>query len=218
MSAIVFDLDGTLVDSAPDIHAAVNRMLADTGHAPLDLATVTDFIGNGIPQLVRLVMQARGIEDHHHDEMLARMLDHYTARPAELTRPYPGVVKALTALCDAHYRLGVCTNKFTAPSQQILGALGIAGFFDVVVGGDSLAVKKPDPAPLDMAFGALGGPPLLYVGDSEVDAKTAQAAGLRFALFTEGYRKSPMADLPHDYAFSHHDALPALVSGLRGAA
>lgn len=210
--AIVFDLDGTLVDSAPDIHAAANRMLADVGHAPLSLDTIRSFIGNGIPNLVRLVMKDRGIPIDRANEMEASMLAHYTARPADLTRPYPGVIDALRALQDAGCRLGICTNKFRAPSIQILEALGLMPFFEVVIGGDSLPVKKPDPLPLRAAFEALDGAPLIYVGDSEVDAETAKRAGLPFALFTLGYSKEPIENLPHDLSFDAFAELPEILT------
>lgn len=209
--AIVFDLDGTLVDSAPDLHAAANRMLADAGANPLSLNEVKSFIGNGIPQLVRLAMQARGIPAAREDDMKAAMLAHYTAHPADLTRPYPGVIDALSALRGAGIPLGICTNKFRAPAIQILEALGLIDFFDVVIGGDSFDVKKPDPAPLFAAFRPLDAP-LVYVGDSEVDAETAKRADIPFALFTEGYRKAPVDQLPHHFAF---DSFGNFVASLR---
>mgnify|MGYP005852097815 CR=1 FL=1 len=216
MAAIVFDLDGTLVDSAPDIAAAANRMLAEWGAAPLPLATITRFIGNGIPHLVRLARQERDIPASEEARMKERMLALYTAHPADLTRPYPGVVEALERLGLAGHVLGVCTNKFRAPSVQILEALDLARFFKVVIGGDSLRVKKPDPAPLAAAFNALSGDTALYVGDSEIDAEAARAADCPFALFTRGYRKAPVDTLPHDIAFDDHAMLPALVAARPG--
>ena len=216
--AIVFDLDGTLVDSAPDLHAAVNRMLAECGKAPLSLETVTRFIGNGIPNLVRLVMRERAIPQEEEAHMNALMLRHYTAHPVDLTRPYDGVRAALTSLRAEGYKLGVCTNKFRAPSVQILDALDLSRFFDVVIGGDSLPVKKPDPAPLNAAFSDLKAPPLLYVGDSEVDAETAERAKIRFGLFTRGYRKSPVHALTHLFSFDDFSTLAGQVKALsRGA-
>ena len=206
--AIVFDLDGTLVHSAPDLHAAANRMLADAGHEPLDLDTVTNFIGNGLPNLVRRVMEDRGIPEDQEEEMKASMLAHYIAHPVDLTRPYDGVVDALAAFQAAGHRMGICTNKLRAPAVQILEALDLMRFFDVVVGGDSLDVKKPDPAPLMAAFKELDRAPLAFVGDSEVDAETARRAELPFALFTRGYRKEPVESLPHDIAFDDFGNLP----------
>lgn len=214
MSAIVFDLDGTLVHSAPDIAAAANRMLDEAGQPPLDMETAISFVGHGIPRFVEQVMAHYGIDPAQHTAMTARMLVHYTAHPADLTRPYPGVVATLEVLRAQGHTLGICTNKYHAQSVQILDALDLAQYFDVVIGGDSLPVKKPDPAPMHAAFAALPGVPLLYVGDSETDAETARRAGQRFALFTEGYRRAPVADLPHDFAFDDFTALPAFVSGL----
>ena len=206
MAAIVFDLDGTLVDSAPDLQAAVNRMLAECGQPPLPRDKIVSFIGNGIPNLVRLVMQERALPANEEEHLKDRMLAHYTAHPVDLTRPYPGVVDTLSQLRAAGHALGVCTNKARAPAMQILEALDLAQFFDVVIGGDSLPVKKPDPAPLHAAFEALGqaGP---YVGDSEIDAETAAAAGCDFALYTRGYRKAPVDTLPHMLAFDDYTAL-----------
>ncbi|NNU80842.1 phosphoglycolate phosphatase [Halovulum dunhuangense] len=219
MSAIVFDLDGTLIDSAPDIRAAANAMLSELGAEDLDLPMLRSFIGNGTLKLVERALTARALptdegflHDAHH-----RFTAHYNASPAALTVLYPGVEAALAALLDAGHVLGICTNKPEAPARAILKHFGMADLFPVVVGGDSLPVRKPDPAPLRTAYAALGAAPMLYVGDSEVDADTAAAAGLPFALFTEGYRKSPVAALRHDFAFDHFDALPAHVAALRAA-
>lgn len=215
MAAIAFDLDGTLVDSAPDIAAAANRMLFSMGHAPLPLAQLTSFIGHGIPNLVHRVIDACALDPALHPEMNARLVAEYGARPAELTRPYPGVVDMLIRLQAGEYALGLCTNKDLHLTLQILDALDLKRFFDVVIGGDSLSVKKPDPAPLQAAFAGLNGDPLLYVGDSEVDAQTALNSGVAFALFTEGYRQTPVAELRHRFAFSDHGVLPEFVAGFR---
>ncbi|MFN3312554.1 MAG: phosphoglycolate phosphatase [Hyphomonas sp.] len=213
--AIVFDLDGTLVDSAPDIAAAANRMLDDFGHRPLPDPLLRSFIGHGIPQLVRKVIASLDLNPSLHPDWNARMLAQYSDRPAELTRPYPGVIVALETLAGAGHPLGLCTNKFHGLSMQVLEALDMDRLFQVVIGGDSLSVRKPDPAPLQAAFAALPTPPLLYVGDSEVDAETAQAGGYRFALFTQGYRKTPVEELPHHVAFDRFDALQAIVNDCR---
>lgn len=214
---VVFDLDGTLIDSAPDIHAAVNRMLVDEGLAALDLPTVTSFIGNGLPRLVARVMATCGIADGQHDRLTRATLDHYNAAPAVLTRPYAGVAEALAALAAAGHRLGVCTNKPEAPARTILDALGLMRHLSEVVGGDRLPVNKPDPRPLQACIDALGGGPAVYVGDSEVDAATAIAARVPFAIFTEGYRKSPLTAIPHDTAFADFAELPAIVARLAAA-
>ncbi len=208
---LIFDLDGTLIDSAPDIHAAANRMLAGEGVEPLDLPTITSFIGNGLPKLVERVMAARGMDPARHKALTQITLDHYNADATTLTRPYPGVPQALQALEAAGHRLALCTNKPEAPARAVLADLGLAGHFPVIVGGDTLAVNKPDPAPALACVEAMGGGAAAYVGDSEVDAETAQRAGLPFYLFTEGYRKSPVAALPHKAVFADFADLPALI-------
>lgn len=209
---LVFDLDGTLVDSAPDIHAAVAQMLAQEGREAPDLVTITAFVGNGLPKLVERVIVHVGLDLRQHPRLTKATLDHYNAASSNLTRLYPGVIESLANLRQTGHAMAVCTNKPEAPARAILRDLGLAPFFDVVIGGDSLPVTKPDPAPLHACIAALGGGVTVYIGDSEVDAATARAASVPFALFTEGYRKAPLADLPHDAAFSDFHSLPALVA------
>jgi phosphoglycolate phosphatase len=121
-------------------------------------------------------------------------------------------VATLTALQAAGHPLGVCTNKFHAPTLQVLKALDLMRFFDVVIGGDSLPQRKPDPAPLIAAFDALGAGRRLYIGDSEVDAETAAQAKIPFGLFTRGYRKTPVEQMAKTFAFDDYAALLAWVS------
>jgi len=219
--AVIFDLDGTLVDSVPDIHAAVAAFLGERGHAPLDLATVTGFVGNGVPVLLERVLCAVG---ERHDAAAIRsaeprFLAIYGAAPSALSRLFPGVAEALATLAAAGFRLGVCTNKPAAPTHQVLADFGIDSRFAAVVGGDSLPQRKPDPAPLRHTAGLLGVEmtEVIYVGDSEVDSATARAAGVRFLLFTEGYRKTPVEELPHHARFDNFARLPALLRDLQSA-
>ena len=215
---IVFDLDGTLVDSAPDIAVAANRMLAGEGLEPIDLATVTSFVGNGLPKLVERVMRARAIGPHHFDRLYDEMKDFYNAAPADESKPMPGVPALLGKLKADGHRLGVCTNKPEEPARLVLKLLGLEGYFDTVVGGDSLEQKKPHPAPLNLAFDKLGAGGRLYVGDSEVDAEVALAAGVQFAIYSQGYRKRAIEGLPHDFRFDHFDGLGPIVDSLPEAA
>lgn len=207
--AVLFDLDGTLVDSAPDIHAGVNAVLGEEGVPDLPFATVRGFIGGGVPVLMDRVIAATGLPALRHADLCARFIARYEHDPGELTRPYDGAEAALDAL--AHLPLGLCTNKPEGPTRSLLSALGWADRFRVIVGGDTLAVRKPDPAPLVEAIARIGGGPVLFVGDSEVDAATAHAAGVPFLLFTGGYRSTPVAELPHRAAFDDWAGLPALV-------
>lgn len=210
---MIFDLDGTLVDSAADIHLAVNLLLAEADCPPLTRAQVTAMVGNGVPTLIDRVIAATGAEPSVHPAWVARFLTIYEQDATGLTRPYPGVEAALDALSAADHALGLCTNKPTGPTRALLAALGWEGRFTTVVCGDSLPTRKPDPAMLHHAIAALGGP-ALYVGDSEVDAATAHAAGVDFLLFTEGYRKSPVEALRAQATFADFANLPALVARL----
>ncbi|WP_193370657.1 phosphoglycolate phosphatase [Pelagibius marinus] len=216
--AIVFDLDGTLVDSVPDLHAATATFLAERGHAPLDLATVIGFVGNGVPVLLERVLRAVGeaADAESLQAALPRFNEIYGAAPAALSKLYPGVAEALAALAADGHALGVCTNKPEGPARRIIEEMGIAGFIAALTGGDSLAVRKPDPAPLRHTAGLLQAEltSVVYVGDSEVDAATAAAAGVPFVLFTEGYRKSPVAEITHQAIFDDFAVLPDLVAAL----
>ncbi|MGH1457793.1 MAG: phosphoglycolate phosphatase [Paracoccaceae bacterium] len=216
MAHIVFDLDGTLIDSAPDIHAAANAVLAEAGAAPISLADTRRFIGNGAPTFVARMRAARGLPEKAQAPLYAAFAERY-AQAVELTKAYAGVCSALEALAGQGHRMGICTNKPLIPTRAVMDHLGLSAHFAAIYGGDSLPVHKPDPAPLRACFKELAGgevAPQIYIGDSEVDAETAQRAGLRFLLFTEGYRKSEVAQIAHHAAFDDFAALPDLVAGL----
>ena len=211
MANIIFDLDGTLIDSAADIQSAVNKMLDDIGQPALDLPTVISFIGQGVPRLVEQVMDHLDLSHRDHSALTQSMLAHYTAAPHDQTSVFSGVTHALHALAQAGHRLGICTNKPYAPALGCLEALGLSPYFDAVVGGDSVAVKKPDPAHLFACAQMLGDGPILFVGDSDVDAETAKRAGVPFLLFTQGYRKAEITDLYHTAAFDSYSNFDGLV-------
>ncbi|MFV1876784.1 phosphoglycolate phosphatase [Nioella sp.] len=210
---IVFDLDGTLIDSAPDIHAIANEVLALEGCAAITLEETRRFVGNGAAVFVARMRGARGLPDAAQERMHDAFVARYD-RAVGRTHPYPGVAEALSDLQAAGHRLGICTNKPIKPALAVLAHLGLDRFFGTVIGGDSLIVKKPDPAPLEAAFEALGQGPMIYVGDSEVDAETAERLGVPFLLFTEGYRKTPVNKLPHAAAFDDFKHLGGLVDNL----
>lgn len=212
-ATIMFDLDGTLIDSIPDIAAAANKMLQSQDVDPLPQTTIKQFVGNGLPKLVERVILHRGLPLERHGELTKITLDYYTAASSDLTVPYPGVSEALTELRNMGCVLGICTNKPEAPARHILQALNLAHHFNTVFGGDTLETRKPDPAHLHASFDAVQNTgPRLFVGDSEVDAETAQRAQIPFLLFTEGYRKSPVAEIPHTLSFDHNNKLPSLVT------
>lgn len=215
MTAVIFDLDGTLIDSAPDIIANTNVVLGQSGLAELPPAQIKGFIGKGVAHLIAQVLLASG--QAADGPMYQPLLDRFNTRykkAFDLTTIYPGVVPALEGLTGRGCALGICTNKPIAPTHAVLQHLDLARHFQVVYGGDSLAVRKPDPAPLHAVVAGLGRARAIYVGDSEVDAETAARAGLPFLLYTEGYRKTPVHDLPHDAAFNDFAQLPGLIAAL----
>lgn len=223
MKAAVFDLDGTLIHSAPDIHASANTMLAALGRPALDLATIISFIGNGVPKLVERCLAATGGDQSAYDQALTLFNTAYAADPIALTRPYDGVEALLAALRRSGVALGVCTNKPQALTEVILDRLQLR--FDVVVGGDRLSVKKPDPAPLRLCFEELGFDARnlapgsgLYIGDSETDEATAQALGVDFAFFTGGYRKKHADDFTAAIRFDAFSELQAALEARIAAA
>lgn len=180
--AALIDLDGTLVDSRGDLVAAVNALLAEMGREPLSEEVVTGFIGRGARNLVTRSLEASGGPPGDVPEgVVLRWLDLYGDRCLDRTRPYPGAVAALEALLGAGWRLGVVTNKPSAPTGRILAALGLATRFDVVLGGDSLPERKPSGTPLRHALDVLGvaARDAWMVGDSDVDVLAGRAAGVR---------------------------------------
>ncbi len=210
--AVVFDLDGTLIDSAPDIHAAANTVLERRDIAPFTLAEARGFVGHGAAVFVERCLSARGLAADRalHTEVLDEFLTIYEGA-VQLTRPYSGVAACLEALVAEGLDLAICTNKPEGPTAAVLAHLGLERHFDVVVGGDTLTVRKPDPAPLREVIARVGAEQAVFVGDSEVDAETAAQAKVRFALYTEGYRRTPAEEVPHDARFDAFDDLPAIV-------
>lgn len=195
VAAVVFDLDGTLVDSAPALRAIAARFLDELGAAPLTIEETRAFIGEGAPRFMERALAARGLggDAGAFDARLARFREIYAEAPGEANAPYPGVGAALEALRAAGLPLGLCTNKPAAPTRNVLAALGWERLFGAVAAGDTLRVKKPDPAPLRHVAATLDvdAERVLFVGDSDVDAATAEACGARFAFHARGYGAGP---------------------------
>ena len=209
---LVFDLDGTLIDSAPQIHAAANIVFGNMGLPPIPEETVRGFIGNGVAVLVSRLMAFQGLDENPHlqADLVASFIKIYE-EAFDLTTLYPGVSTALTDLSDAGYQLAICTNKPESPTRAVLRHFQLDRHFGVIIGGDTLPQRKPDPAPLLAALRQMGPGRALFIGDSEVDAATAQAARVPLALFTRGYRKTAVEALAPKLVFDDHAALPRLI-------
>jgi phosphoglycolate phosphatase len=197
----LFDLDGTLVDSAPDINCALNATLTQAGYAAVDAGLSRNWVGFGSRVLLEHALRhhdaAHRIADAAHMQCLMDgFIDYYSAHIADFSQVYPGVMHALDVLHGRGARLAVVTNKFAELSRLLLEALELARYFDVVVGGDTLTQRKPDAAPALHACRALGCAvhDALFVGDSPTDVATARAAGCAVVCLRDGYRHGVAAE------------------------
>jgi phosphoglycolate phosphatase len=212
---IVFDLDGTLADTAPDIAAALNRMLVALGRPALPIDTIRNMVGHGARSLVERALAATGgAPGAVVDEGLPLYLDFYAEDVCVGTLPYPGVERALDELAQAGASLAVCTNKVERLTHQLLAVLGWTERFAVVVGGDTLPTRKPDPAMLHEAIARAGGGPAAYVGDSMTDAETARAAGVPFVAVSFGFSDRPVRKLGAEAVIDHFDDLVGALRAL----
>lgn len=194
--AVLFDLDGTLIDTLPDLHAAVCAMLAEIGRPAVPLETTRAYIGKGVRVLIRRLLAGRldvpaDEETPQHAQALTAFRKHYARENGRNARPYAGVVEGLRALKARGLPLGVVTNKSDVFVPPLLAKTGLAEFFDVLVGGEMLPRIKPDPMPIIWACGRLGTVPqeTLFVGDSLNDALAARAAGCPVFLLPYGYNE-----------------------------
>jgi phosphoglycolate phosphatase len=213
--AIVWDLDGTLVDSAPDLTSALNTILDKRGFAGHSLATVRTMIGNGVPKLVERGFNAIGVrlEPTQLDELVTMFVKEYRACATDRTRPYPNVVETLVNVRELDIPMGVCTNKPEALSRQILDGLGLSGYFQSVIGGDTTSKRKPDPLPLLTCIQELDSKPgtSLMIGDSIHDVHAAHAAGVFVGVVPWGYRSTPVEDMGADFIIKDLTSLPSLL-------
>jgi phosphoglycolate phosphatase len=187
--AAIVDLDGTMVDTIGDFHAALNLMLTDLVLAPVDKTSISLMVGKGSEHLIRSVLAHVGAEAASYDRAWDRYQHHYLAINGQHSDMYAGVADGLAALRRAGLRLACLTNKPTEFARPLLQSKGLEGYFEVVFGGDAFERKKPDPLPLIKTCEALGTAPArtLMVGDSSNDARAARAAGCPVVLVTYGY-------------------------------
>jgi phosphoglycolate phosphatase len=203
---VMIDLDGTLIDTAPDLADCANRMLADLGRAPYPLETVMTWIGNGVPRLVKRALTGEMWAEPDaalFDKALAIFQQHYATHVSDLSRPFPGVVEGLEKLKRAGYRLACITNKAEVFSLPLLRNLDLYKYFELILSGDSLPKQKPDPLPLTHACRHFGITPDhgVLVGDSSNDVEAARAAGMPVLCVPYGYNHG------HDIREAHPDAV-----------
>jgi phosphoglycolate phosphatase len=190
---LLLDLDGTLVDSAPDLAASLNRVIAPP-EAPFSAAEITPMIGDGAGVLARRALAARGLPEDA--DLVRRFMEDYAAHAADLTRPFPGVAETLHALRDAGWHLTVCTNKPEGAARSLLSALGLAPLLAAIGGGDSFPVRKPDPGHVLATLRLAGGEPdsAVAVGDNRNDVAAANGAGIACIFAAWGYGNASMAE------------------------
>jgi phosphoglycolate phosphatase len=218
----VFDLDGTLVETAPDLVEALSATLATEGVPPLPYEQARRMIGAGARALVQRGLNAadHSVSPERLDQLHAFFLDHYSGHIAEKSHPYPGCVEAIDRLAASGARLAVCTNKLEGLAIQLLEALSLADRFQAIVGGDTYGIGKPDPSSLLGAIERVGGDPLrtVMVGDSSTDVGAARAAGVPVIVATFGYTVTPAAELGGDVLIDRFDELDAAIARVLQAA
>lgn len=212
---VIFDLDGTLVYTAPDLTGALNRVLIEEGLCPVSPAETRRMVGRGARVLIENALAAAGAspDQGQVSRLLGRYLAHYKAHLADESAPFEGVRETLEALEALGAVLGVCTNKSVALSEDLLSALDLRRYFSAVLGGDSLEVRKPDPAHLLETVRRAGGRAerAIMVGDSEPDFGAARNAGIPVILVSFGYGDIPAESLGADALVHHYrDMMPAL--------
>jgi phosphoglycolate phosphatase len=211
--AVAFDLDGTLVDSAPDLCGALNRLLKEHGRDPVAVDELRMMVGDGAAALIEKGFNARGGDVRvEAAKLLPRFIEHYYGAIAELSRPFEGVSEALALLQSHGVKLGVCTNKPDQGARQLLDALDLNKYFEVIVGAETPA-RKPDPRHLMAVLDALNVAPAdaVMVGDSINDIDAARAAGVGSVAVTFGYTRIPARELGASAAIDKFNELPALL-------
>lgn len=222
MRGAIFDLDGTLADTAADLLGAANAVLGPRGYPVLDLARDKPFAGRGGRSMIRRSLsllpapppdaEVEAVADQLYPGLLAA----YETRIADQTQLFDGVAACLDALAAAGWRLGVCTNKPERLAVMLLDALGVLGRFGAVLGADSLAVRKPDPEHLAETARRIGARPELCVmlGDTVTDLKTARAAGVPCVLTRFGFAAEPLDELAPDAIVAHYDEIAPVLERL----
>jgi phosphoglycolate phosphatase len=215
---VVFDLDGTLVDSAPDLVATLNVIFAREGLPPVAYDTARNLVGGGARSMIErsLAAQERKLDTAGVDGLVKDFVEHYAAHIADRSRAFPGLEAALDELAAGGCRFAVCTNKLQWLSVRLLDALGLANRFTAICGADTFGLQKPHPDLLRRTIARAGGDPghAVMVGDSISDIATARAAGVPVVAVDHGYTETPVGELGPDRVISAFAELPSAVFDL----
>lgn len=207
-----FDLDGTLIDTSGDLAAAVNHALGTVGRAPFPVADIRPFVGKGAKVMLQRALDASG---GHDDALLQRLLpvllDYYRQNLVNHSVPYPGLVASLDALAARGVRLAVCTNKAERFAVPLMEQLGLSDRFASIVGGDTVGIAKPDPAPIHAMIERAGGGRAVFLGDTINDIAGAKNAGIASVAVSFGFLDGPVEDLEADAIIHHFDELVPLL-------
>jgi phosphoglycolate phosphatase len=218
---VAFDLDGTLVDTAPDLINALNTVLAAEGLASVPYATARTMIGGGARKMLErgLEQDGRNCTAAEIQNLIDRFIAHYADHIADESQPFEGVTAALDTLADQGFRLAVCTNKLEWLAKKLLDRLGLSPRFDAICGADTFGVAKPDPAFLRQTVALAGGEiaTTIMVGDAGPDVGVARRAGVPVIGVTFGYTEVPIADLKPDRLISRMADLPGAIESLVGS-
>jgi len=215
---VVFDLDGTLIDTAPDLIDALNNVFAREGLPPLPYAQARDMIGGGARRMIELGVKAQGLRRDAAglDRLFQNFIAYYSAHIADRSRPFPGLEAALDELASLGCRLAVCTNKLERLSRQLLDTLGLSARFAAICGQDTFGVQKPDPEILRRTIARAGGDiaHAAMIGDSANDIDAARAAKVPVIAVDFGYTEVPVAALKPDRIIGHFKDLPRALRDL----
>lgn len=213
---LVFDLDGTLIHSAPDLAAALNHVLDEADRETVSLHQVTQMIGDGVAKLVERGFDATGGAPEDPEHHLDRFHHHYNNAAADLTTLYPGVMETLESLAAAGHRMALCTNKPAEPTAAVLKAFGLTSFFEAVTGGDTFPVRKPSPGHLLGTLKMMDEDPehAVMIGDSPNDVQVALNAAVPVIAVSYGYRRIAAEDMGADILIDHFGQLPTALQQL----
>ena len=219
LTTVVFDLDGTLVDTAPDLTAATNAILTAHGRRPVSLSEVREMVGQGARKLIVRGFAATGepLDEAHLEPLYQDFIDHYSANIAVESAPYPGVLELLERCRSQGLDMAICTNKLERLSVRLIDELGLSHHFAAIIGPDTIGIAKPDPAPYHEAVRRAGGDALasVMIGDSATDIATAKAAGAPVIAVSFGYTDTHVSAFDPDHIVDHFNEVWPLVERLR---